>query len=682
MLEGTRPAAAAPSPRASLLDECRTKLGSGILAMRYAIQLVILVFVGWHSAAGLAQQTIYVDGSAGDDTWNGLCEEWDGGTCGPKATIQAGIDASQPGDEVVIADGRYVGVGNKDLDFGGRAIVVRSAGGVATRCVIDCEHAGRACHFHSGEDGGAVLRDLTIRSAGTDAGSVYCQGASPTLINCTIMDGLATDGAGIYCDEHASPTLMGCTIAGNTAGRGGGVGCAQNSNPTLTKCIIRDNVGSYGGGVVCAQGSSPTLTNCIIRDNVAAYGAGLWCIENSCPTLMNCTISGNRYSDFGAGLECDSSDPLLINCVISDNRADYGGGGVNCRNASPTLINCTIANNVGGWNGGGVCSRYGSSPTLTRCTIIGNTSHGCGGGVFCDDASATLTSCLIGDNGAAYGGGLDCLSNANPRLTNCVVTGNTAAQRGGGVRCCESTPTLTNCMISGNTAAEQGGAVCCELTAHPVLTNCTIVGNSALSGGAIFCSYDASPTLVNCILWSDTPEEIHVSSGSPVVTYSAVQGGWAGVGNIDADPLFVDPDGPDDDPATWQDNDYRLSPGSPCSDAGDPDFQTAPGDVDLDGHLRIWDGDDDGNARVDMGAYEFGASGFGDLNCDGLVNSFDVDPFVLALTSAGDDPPFAGYLLANPGCNPVLADINADGLLNSFDIDPFVQLLTDGGRQR
>ncbi len=63
----------------------------------------------------------------------------------------------------------------------------------------------------------------------------------------------------------------------------------------------------------------------------------------------------------------------------------------------------------------------------------------------------------------------------------------------------------------------------------------------------------------------------------------------------------------------------------------------------------------------------------GDLNCDGLLNAFDIDPFVLALT----DP--AAYAAAYPNCDFILADINGDGLVNAFDIDPFVQLLTGGG---
>jgi len=60
----------------------------------------------------------------------------------------------------------------------------------------------------------------------------------------------------------------------------------------------------------------------------------------------------------------------------------------------------------------------------------------------------------------------------------------------------------------------------------------------------------------------------------------------------------------------------------------------------------------------------------GDLNCDGVINNFDIDPFVLALT----DP--AGYAQKFPNCNRLLADVNGDGVVDNFDIDPFVKLLT------
>ena len=61
----------------------------------------------------------------------------------------------------------------------------------------------------------------------------------------------------------------------------------------------------------------------------------------------------------------------------------------------------------------------------------------------------------------------------------------------------------------------------------------------------------------------------------------------------------------------------------------------------------------------------------GDLNCDGAVNVFDIDPFVLALTEP------AAYASVYPDCDAMLADVTGDGAINVFDIDPFVSLLTD-----
>ncbi len=86
-------------------------------------------------------------------------------------------------------------------------------------------------------------------------------------------------------------------------------------------------------------------------------------------------------------------------------------------------------------------------------------------------------------------------------------------------------------------------------------------------------------------------------------------------------------------------------------------------------HADIWLGtslDEDGDGVPD----ECVTVAPGDMNCDGVLNVFDIDPFVLALT----DP--AGYAAAFPACDGSAADINEDGQVNAFDIDPFVELLT------
>jgi len=211
------------------------------------------------------------------------------------------------------------------------------------------------------------------------------------------------------------------------------------------------------------------------------------------------------------------------------------------------------------------------------------------------------------------------------------------------------------------------------------LVNCTISGNMADNeGGGVYCGYNSSLTLANCILWRDTPDEIYVYYGSAIVTYCDVQGGWPGVGNIDADPLFVDPDGPDDDPNTWEDNDFHLAADSPCIDAGcnwavPQDSVDLDGDgrtteytpLDLDGEGRFFDDPDTADTGcgcppvVDMGAYESGGTGPqpcpGDLDCDRVVGHSDL-----------------GILLADWGCddpvNGCAGDLDCDGDTDHSDL--------------
>jgi len=126
------------------------------------------------------------------------------------------------------------------------------------------------------------------------------------------------------------------------------------------------------------------------------------------------------------------------------------------------------------------------------------------------------------------------------------------------------------------------------------VTNCTFSGNSAgYGGGGMHNYYNSAPAVTNCILWGDGPDEIYNQQSDPAVTYSDIQGGYDGIGNIDADPLFANPGG----------GDFHLRPGSPCVDAGTNDALSLP-DNDFEGDPRIMDGDGDGEAIVDMGVDE------------------------------------------------------------------------------
>ncbi len=162
-----------------------------------------------------------------------------------------------------------------------------------------------------------------------------------------------------------------------------------------------------------------------------------------------------------------------------------------------------------------------------------------------------------------------------------------------------SAPKITNAVFHNNIASDVGGIYI--RGSWPELTNVTFSGNQATNlGGGVYngsrpYGFDSETTLANAILWGDVGEEIYNDSTSVItVTYSLVQGGWPGTGNINADPLFVDaPSG-----------NLRLKSASPAIDAGNNAVVPSGIVTDLDGNPRFVDGNGDGNVVVDMGAYE------------------------------------------------------------------------------
>lgn len=417
----------------------------------------------------------------------------------PFKTIAQGVGIGLSGDTVIVRDGLYTGASNRNLDFTGRNLVVKSQNGPAN-CIIDCQQASRAFQFKSGENATARVEGFTIQN-GTSLGSTF--------------------------------------------------------QPTY-------------GGAIHVWASSPTIQGCIFTNCTGYTDGGALYIFDSNALVRDCTFTLNQVTNHG----------------------NAAGGAVECVHGLPKLVNCVFSNNT--------APRFGGALALFPST------------------GQTML------------------------VTNCVILSNTALQFSGGAVYMSAGgegATFDNCLVAGNTAGASGGALAGNGTF--VLSNMTIVGNHAgLRGGGIDRTQGGQGSIINSILWGNTAAsgaQISLSGSSAgfSVQWCDSQGGQAavavdpgalltwGAGNIALDPQFVDPNGPDANPLTVNDNDYRLSLLSPCIDAGAlAGVALDLGDLDLDsdtGELVPFDLDflprfqnipsvpDTGDGPppiVDMGAYE------------------------------------------------------------------------------
>lgn len=167
----------------------------------------------------------------------------------PFDNIQEAIDYALDGEIIVVLSGTYAGNGNREIDFLGKAITVRSEHG-AHDCIIDCKGAGRGLVFKSGEDECSILKGVTIKHGkAVGGGGIYLKSSSPTILNCLFVDNRASGpsgrtpigpGGAIY-SEDSSFTLRNCTFSGNIADDLGGALHVHSGFPTISNCIFWGN---------------------------------------------------------------------------------------------------------------------------------------------------------------------------------------------------------------------------------------------------------------------------------------------------------------------------------------------------------------------------------------------------------------------------------------------------------
>ncbi|MFO0985012.1 MAG: right-handed parallel beta-helix repeat-containing protein [Planctomycetota bacterium] len=354
--------------------------------------------------------------------------------------------------------------------------------------------------------------------------------------------------------------------------------------------MITTNTASSVGGGVYAEGSV-LVENNVITDNVD--GGGIYCFGGSVE-IRNNEIAANKG---GSGIYCNNCAAVTI--VANAVRNHSPRGGIQSWSSNFTLQTVVIDGNLiegnaSNGDAGGILLHQDHGVAYVSSNVIADNVSARHGGAIWWDTAVEITDNTIVGNAAVLGGGLYVEYATGGRITNNRIVANAATQDGGGLWIKYYQFSLSQNLFARNTAGALGGAIY-SLISFPELSNLTFTGNSAASGGAIWFDYNTL-RLTSCILWDDhagTGAEIISPAGIPQISYSDVQGGFAGAGNIDADPRFTDPGG----------DDYSLATTSPCLDAGDPDAR--PGGHDVSANARFLDGNLDRVMRVDMGAEEF-----------------------------------------------------------------------------
>ena len=380
-------------------------------------------------------------------------------------------------------------------------------------------------------------------------GAVICLGIKSNDVTVTISNKIFVDITKISApvqDGNTWATAYGNLQTALTAATTGiEVWVAKGTykpTATTTRTIyfnVPSGVTVYGG----FAGTETSLTSRDFRTNISILSGDIGTLNLETDNSYHVVVFN------GSG-----SNTILDGFTISGGNANFDSK--RAFSLTTTITTTTIE------TGGGILVQNAGMPTITNCMVINNAAV-MGGGLFAGDASIpNIIACTFMGNQATFGSGMYFQDGSNGKVNNTLITGNRGI---GGVY---------------------------NNIANPMFTNTTFSGNGGYNGG-IFNS-NSQPIVKNSIIWGNAPPFNDTQS---IITYSTIQGGYPGVGNLSGDPKFMSqtPEGLSPNIT----GDYHLQATSLAIDRGNNGTISLT-DKDLDGNLRRFGGN-----NVDMGAYEF-----------------------------------------------------------------------------
>lgn len=332
--------------------------------------------------------------------------------------------------------------------------------------------------------------------------------------------------------------------------------------------------------------------------------------------------AGGFTGNYGGAVLIVGVDVTIRQCLFEANQGTLGGVIGHVNGGTLVISDSEFRNNSATSFGGAIYDEGGSS--YSRCTFRANNAL-MGGAVALSVGTLSMEECVFEDNRALLrdGGAFWINFEGIAELDVIRFTGNIAETDGGAVANWSGTVAMRNALFFNNRATRAGGAV---FTLAPIsLTHCTVWGNSAKEDSAAVVSNGGSITAVNSDFGQNTPASILNLSVLPAdVTFSNIEGGYPGEGNLDVDSKYRDSEA----------GDFRLLPASPLIDAGTEvegvtvDFRGFPRPAGLGFDIGIAEFyDSDGDLMEDDWEEEFGldpsdpSDGAADADADGLSNA-------------------------------------------------------------
>ncbi|MBN1876145.1 MAG: S8 family serine peptidase [Anaerolineae bacterium] len=511
------------------------------------------------------------------------------------ATVQEAINAASPGDTILLEGGRAF-TENVTIPI---SLTIRGGyGGCASGSTARTTLDGNATNSVVAIDPGIVvsLESLYITNGNSTAeggGIRFAQGAGTGELHLTYVDIYANTGywgGGIWVGPDAEATGNYVNIYENTSTTYGGGVRLFGGRATFTNSNIRDNNASYGGGIYASKenGHTPSInlpTSADVYNNLATTGNGLGggvYLREGTISLADCSDIYANEALYGGGIYMITGTLTLDGYCseIDHNVATNNGGGIYAQGSTVNLDDdAELFYNRSTSGSGGGAYLVDTDLWSDRSSIHYNSANGYGGGVYVSDGAlldmdidnytcASVRCSRLRWNIATYqyGGGVYA-TDGTIDLRNTFVELN-AGTLGGGIYATSSSVYLYNNVFAGNNATSTAG------DGIRLYNNSTLYGqnntlayndaNLASTGRAIDTSINSDVTLSCSIIWGHTSSLDEIGHN---VTYSDIQGGYAGDGNLAVNPQFV----------STGNRDYHLEETSPlvdrCLTGTSPDFE-------------------------------------------------------------------------------------------------------------